>query len=160
MNIYENDRDKLLTQVDSLQNMLSFVEKLQSYDEKTLTVPIKSGKWSIREIVGHLYYWDSYVIESMIPHVAADAVLPPFPNPAVYNRAAIASLEGRRATRMMGEFITVRKLLMKQMSSLDDKVTFKVRGSKKTFTTKEIVDMFSKHDKHHQEQMETFLSKD
>lgn len=158
MSTYENNRDKMMTQVDSLQNMLSFVEKLQSYDEKTLTVLIKPGKWSIREIIGHLYYWDSYLMESMIPRVAKDAALPPFPNHAVFNRAAIASLEGRRVSRMLEGFITARKLLIEQISSIDNQVTFKVRGSEETFTTKKFVDMFSKHDKHHQEQIETFLS--
>ena len=157
MSKYGKEQKKIATQVDALQNMLSFVEKLQSYDEKTLTVSIKPGKWSIREIVGHLYYWDRYLMESMIPRVAKDAVLPPFPNPAVYNRAAIASLEGRKVSRIMERFITGRKFLIQQISFLDDQLTFNVRGSEETFTTMKFVDMFSEHDKHHQEQMERFL---
>ncbi|WP_280768855.1 DinB family protein [Salipaludibacillus daqingensis] len=158
MSTYENDRTNRTTDVNELQKILFLAENLKSYDEKTLTIPIAPGKWSVREIVGHLYYWDSYLMESMIPHMAQDAVLPPFPNPAVYNRAAIASLEGRRATRLIEEFINARKLLMEQLATLDDQMTFNIRGSEKSFTTKEIVDMFTKHDNHHQEQIETFLS--
>ncbi|WP_416148296.1 DinB family protein [Salipaludibacillus sp. HK11] len=158
MYIYENDRNKMTTQADSLQNMVSFVEKLQRYDEKTLTIPIKPGKWSTREIIGHLYYWDRYLIEAMIPHIAEGAVLPPFPNHDVYNRAAIASLEGRNASRIIDGFISGRKLLIEQISSLDDKIAFKIRGSEEIFTTDKIIDKFFKHDKLHQGQIETFLS--
>ncbi|RKL69237.1 hypothetical protein CR203_04190 [Salipaludibacillus neizhouensis] len=158
MSTYRNDQVKMTTEVESLRNMLSYVEHLQSYDAKMLTVPIKSGKWSIREIIGHLYYWDSYLMESVIPRLAQDASLPPFPYPAVYNRAAIASLEGRKVSRILEGFITSRKLLIEQIMSLDDQMTFKIRGSEETFTTNKLVDMFSKHDMHHQEQMESFLT--
>ncbi len=145
------------SRTEGLHEMVVFSESLLNYDEKTLTTPVKPGKWSIREIMGHLYYWDRLIMESMVPLMKNGAVLPPFPNPDIYNLAAIASLEGRRALRIIEEFISVRKEFIRQLEKTEQEAVFRISGSKDESSTEKIAAFLTKHDKHHREQMETFL---
>ncbi|WP_147803267.1 DinB family protein [Alkalicoccus halolimnae] len=145
------------TETKELETIIPFAEKLQELNEKTLTTPVQPGKWSIREIIGHLYYWDRYLLEAMIPHMHEGGVLPPFPNPSVYNRAAIASLEGRRATRIVEEFLAVRHSLVEHLAGMDPAASFRLSGTEEIYTPERMIKKFAMHDVHHQKQMEIYL---
>ncbi|MFA9555745.1 DinB family protein [Evansella sp. AB-rgal1] len=44
-------------------NMVDYISRLKELPEDILCQPIKEGKWSIIQIVGHLYYWDKFNLE-------------------------------------------------------------------------------------------------
>ncbi len=67
--------------------------------------PIREGKWSIREIVGHLYYWDKYNLEIMVPKMANGANLPPFPNHDQHNEEAMSYLRDSTVESIISEFM-------------------------------------------------------
>lgn len=143
--------------VQELEKMLSFAEQLQSYDNRMLTLPIQPGKWSIREITAHLYYWDRHMTESVMPQAADGAVLSPLPYPEIFNRAAVASLEGRAASAIISNFIEVRKGFIEQIKELSEETHFIIRGTNGEFSRSRIIQMFAEHDQHHKQQMHDFL---
>ncbi|SDO18829.1 DinB family protein [Alkalicoccus daliensis] len=140
-----------------LENMKSFTEKLKMENNNVLNIPVKPGKWSTREIIGHLYYWDSYISESIVPFLNQGRTLPPFPNHNVFNRAAVAALEGRSAGRIIDSFIEGRIRLIEQLEAAGHAAEVKLQGAEETLTVHKIINIFSSHDSHHQKQIEEFL---
>lgn len=143
--------------IDELYSMLHFAEHLQQVEKKKLVIPVKPGMWSIREIIGHLYYWDRYMMEFVLPKAEPDAVLTPMPHPAIYNRAAIASLEGRNATRIIENFIAVRTVFIEELQAMDDDIRFTISRTEGEFSRSRMIEMFAAHDLHHEKQMKEFL---
>lgn len=141
----------------SLEKMRNYAKTLKKENEKVLNTPVKPGKWTTREIIGHLYYWDSYISESVLPFLNEKRTLPPFPNHDVFNRAAIASLEGRSAGRILTSFIEGRIRLIEQLKSADKAAEVHMQGAEDTYTVERIVTMFSAHDDHHRKQIVQFL---
>ncbi|ASA22455.1 hypothetical protein [Paenibacillus donghaensis] len=71
------------------RNTIEEISMLKEIDEHKLLDPIKEGKWSIREIVGHLYYWDKFILEQHVPSIAQGANLIAFPDHDFHNNEAI-----------------------------------------------------------------------
>jgi hypothetical protein len=65
------------------------VRKLKDIPEAALLNPIQLGKWSIREIIGHLFYWDKFILEQQVPHFSKNASLPPFNDYELHKQEAI-----------------------------------------------------------------------
>ncbi|WP_227872308.1 DinB family protein [Paenibacillus albus] len=76
--------------MNQFEDMIEAFLALKNYPESVLTDPISEGKWSIREIVGHLFYWDKLSLETMVPLMVHGATLPPFPNNDLHNEEGIS----------------------------------------------------------------------
>ncbi|CAM3865887.1 DinB family protein [Alkalicoccus chagannorensis] len=146
--------------IERLQAMEARVKELSAYPEQTLRRPYTPGKWSPRDIIGHLYYWDRYLLDSMLPAVQEGAVLPPFPHDDVFNQAALASLEGRSASWVMEQFLDTREEVRQAFTGIGEDVTFSVRGSDEAWNRQLLVTMFADHDEHHDTQLAAFLDRE
>ncbi|WP_373277925.1 DinB family protein [Amphibacillus sediminis] len=62
------------------------VQDIDIDPEASLCQPIKEGKWSVIQIVGHLYYWDKFNLEQMIPYMDEGVDLPEFPDQDQHNQ--------------------------------------------------------------------------
>ncbi|WP_077596128.1 DinB family protein [Oceanobacillus kimchii] len=144
----------LITEYEETANN---VARLKQYDEETLTTPIKKGKWSIREIVGHIYYWDRFHLIKMLPNMTHGADLPPFPDHDQHNEEALEFLQDKSAKEIMDMFIEKRKEFIEEITTIDKGSKFTIGGSKRQFTTDSFLKIFIKHDKHHIKQIEGFL---
>jgi len=49
-----------MTKINQFDGMVESFLGLKEYSEEVLNEPISEGKWSIRESVGHLLYWDKF----------------------------------------------------------------------------------------------------
>ncbi|MFD1607401.1 DinB family protein [Oceanobacillus luteolus] len=96
--------------------------------------PISEGKWTIREIVGHLYYWDKYNLEIMVPKMANGVNLPPFPDHDQHNKEAISYLRDNTVESIIDAFIETRKELIKRISEIEEDARFTIGEGKRQFS--------------------------
>ncbi|MFC4403829.1 DinB family protein [Gracilibacillus xinjiangensis] len=135
------------------------VLKLKETSRTKLCEAIREGKWSIREIVGHLYYWDKFNLEKMVPLMVQDADLPKFPDHDQHNEEAVTFLKDYSVETIIDNFVVTRKELTERISSLDGDVRFTIGGGKRKFSGESFVKIFIKHDAHHLKQINEKLHK-
>ncbi len=129
------------------------VLKLTETSSIKLCEAISEGKWSIREIVGHLYYWDKFNLEKMVPLMDQDADLPKFPDHDQHNEEAMTFLKDYSVETIIDNFVVTRKELSERLSSIDGEVRFTIGGGKRKFSGESFVKIFVKHDAHHLKQI-------
>ncbi|MFD2045270.1 DinB family protein [Ornithinibacillus salinisoli] len=131
--------------------------KLKDASETELGKPISKGKWSIREIVGHLLYWDKYNLEKMVPLMAEGANLPEFPDHDEHNREAITFLKDYSVEKIIDHFAMTRRDLLKSITNLDGDIRFTIGGGKRKFSVESFIKIFLEHDIHHLKQINNLL---
>ncbi|ETI67121.1 DinB family protein [Neobacillus vireti] len=146
---------------DMQGKFLSTIKKVEDYKklpESVLTKPIKENKWPIREIIGHLFYWDKYNLENMVPEMTNQAILPSFPNHDSYNADAINYINRfESAEKVIEAFVITRKELTSKLRNINANITFSIQGEPKIFNINSFVEIFLEHDLHHLNQIEVFL---
>lgn len=135
------------------EETLDTVMKLKEVNEDTLIEPISEGKWSIRDIVGHLFYWDKYNLEKMVPLMVSGANLPHFPDHDQYNKESILSLKDSSVESIIDAFIETRKELIGNISKVEEDVRFTIGKGKRQFSSESFIKMFLEHDIHHLQQI-------
>ena len=135
------------------EETINAIKKLKDVQESQLIEPISKGKWSIREIVGHLYYWDKYNLEKMVPKMANGANLPQFPNHDQHNKEAISYLRDHSVEFIINAFIKTRKELIESISKVEEDVRFTIGKGKRQFSGESFIKIFVKHDIHHLQQI-------
>ncbi len=124
--------------------------------ETELIKPVSKGKWSIKEIIGHIYFWDLFLLENMVPEMKDNGVLPDFPDHDSYNEKAMESIKSFKDTNSLIEaFVITRNKLMDKMESLDQEVTFTIGKNKRNYTPESFLRMFVEHDMHHIKQIKS-----
>ncbi|MFD1413222.1 DinB family protein [Oceanobacillus jeddahense] len=134
------------------------VSKLKELDEQTLVTPIKENAWSIREIIGHMYYWDDSNLHNMISQMQNGANLPAFPNHDAQNEKAIQSLEGQTVYQIIDLFLARREDFLEAIRKVDKQDRFTIGNGKRAFSSESFVKIFVKHDAHHLKQIDYFLA--
>lgn len=134
------------------------VSKLKEADEQSLVTPIKKNTWSIREIIGHMYYWDDYNLHNMVSQMYHGANLPAFPGHDAQNEEAIQSLEGQSVYQIIDLFIERREELLDAVRKVDKQDRFTIGNGKRAFSAESFVKIFVKHDAHHLKQIDNFLA--
>ena len=134
------------------------ISKLKDIQESQLLEPISKKKWSIREIVGHLYYWDKYNLEIMVPKMKNGATLPEYPNHDQHNAEAISFLSGQSVKSIISAFVVTRKELIESISKEEGNVRFTIGKGKRQFTVECFIKIFLKHDIHHVQQINEKLN--
>lgn len=140
------------------EDTLEVIQKLKEVQESQLRDPISKGKWSIREIIGHLYYWDKYNLEKMVPAMTNGANLPQFPNHDQHNEEAVTYLIDYSVEAIIDAFIETRKELIESISKVGEDVRFKIGNGKREFSGESFIKIFVKHDIHHLQQINEKLS--
>ncbi|WP_246001102.1 DinB family protein [Oceanobacillus piezotolerans] len=141
------------------KKMIDTIMELKEVPEEILREPIKEGKWSIIQIVGHLYYWDKFNLEKMIPYMADGGDLPKFPDHDQHNEEAMSFIKDYSVDSIIDSFALTRKELNERISSLGKDVRFTVGGGKREFSRESFIKIFIKHDAHHLKQIDEKLQK-
>ncbi len=139
--------------------MIDSIVDLKEISEERLCEPIKEGKWSIIQIVGHLYYWDKFNLEKMIPYMADGVDLPKFPDHDQHNEEAMSFIKEYSAESLIESFIITRKELNERISRVGKDVRFTIGGGKRKFSGESFIKIFIKHDSHHLKQINEKLQK-
>ncbi|WP_277584932.1 DinB family protein [Psychrobacillus antarcticus] len=144
--------------LEEFEETIDAIKKLKAVQESKLNEPISKGKWSIREIIGHFYYWDKYNLEKMVPIMANGVNLPQFPNHDQHNKEAISYLRDNTVESIIDAFIETRKELIDSVSKVEEDVRFTVGKGKRQFSGESFIKIFLKHDIHHLQQINSKLN--
>lgn len=144
--------------LDQFEKTINAISNLKDVQSSLLLEPISKGKWSIREIVGHLYYWDKYNLEKMVPLMENGAKLPEYPDDDKYNEEAIFYLKNYSVEAIIDLFIETRKELIEITSKVGEDVRFTIGNGKREFSAEHIINIFLKHDIHHLQQINEKLN--
>ncbi|SEB72824.1 DinB family protein [Paenibacillus sp. GP183] len=139
------------------ENAILEVLKLKEIPESSLLKPIQEGKWSVREIIGHLFYWDKFILDHLVPHITNNAVLPPFPDFDLHNQDAIKYIERYNSVvSLIDEFSQTRKQVIEKMFGIKNNIKFTIGTD--NFTKDSFITVFIEHDTHHFKQIWDHLS--
>ncbi|MCS7458559.1 DinB family protein [Paenibacillus doosanensis] len=148
-----------LKAIISYQDTTKEIAMIKENEEYKMLDPIKEGKWSIREIIGHLYYWDKFILEQHIPCMAQGANLIAFPDHDFHNNEGIQYISNfKNMVALIDEFVYTRNQLCEAIDSIKSDIRFTIGSGKRQFTLESYISIFSKHDIHHLEQIRNKLS--
>ncbi|WP_088036443.1 DinB family protein [Evansella clarkii] len=145
--------------LNQFEKMSDSILELKETDETKLSEPVKEGKWSIRQIVGHLYYWDNFNLEKMVPYMIDGADLPAFPDHDQHNEEAMSFITDHSTEDLIDSFVTTRKELAERISGVGKDVRFTIGGGKRKLSAESFIKIFLKHDEHHLRQINQKLQK-
>jgi uncharacterized damage-inducible protein DinB len=135
-----------------------YFQSLHSLPEETLIKETEPNKWSIREIIGHIYYWDKFLLDVMVPQMLEGASLPEFPDHDSYNEKAMKHIIKFTSTKeLLDEFALIRERLLHKIEALPEDTAFTIGKGKRSFSPERFLAMFVEHDDHHIKQIEAFL---
>ncbi|SIS62871.1 DinB family protein [Salimicrobium flavidum] len=136
---------------------LNQVHSLENLTEEQWRTPIAEGKWTIAEVVGHLIPWDKYFIGRIPKIINEEDELPYFAIEEVNGEASVHSKNSSKE-KIIHEFLDVRKLLIAQISDLDDKLWEReFHVGDETFSLYEDLSRLVKHDEDHFAQIDRVL---
>ncbi|TCZ79391.1 DinB family protein [Paenibacillus albiflavus] len=143
-----------LKAIINYQDTTKEIATLKEIEEYKMLDPIKEGKWSIREIIGHLHYWDKFILEQHIPFMAQGANLIAFPDHDSHNNEGIQYISSfKNVAALIDEFVYTRNQLFEAIHSIKSDIRFTIGSGKRQFTIESYIGIFSKHDIHHLEQI-------
>ncbi|RXJ04260.1 DinB family protein [Anaerobacillus alkaliphilus] len=133
---------------------------LSKLPEVMLVTPLKEGKWSCKEIIGHIFYWDKFILEEMVSKMVQGGVLPTFPDHDVFNLEAIEYISNYDVNQAFEKFRLTRKELLEQIALVPSDVRFTLGKGKRQFSTDSFLKMFVGHDQTHLKQIYEFLEEE
>jgi uncharacterized damage-inducible protein DinB len=134
------------------ENAIPQVLKLKEIPESSLLKPIQEGKWSVRDIIGHLFYWDKYILDHLVPHITNNAILPPFPDINFHNQEAIKYIERYNSViSLIDAFSQTRKQVIEKMLCIENNIKFTIGTG--NFSKDSFITIFTEHDTHHMKQI-------
>jgi uncharacterized damage-inducible protein DinB len=139
------------------ENAIPEVLKLKEIPDSSLLKPIQEGKWSVRDIIGHLFYWDKFILDHLVPHITNNAILHSLPDPKLLNQEAIKYIERYNSViSLIDEFSQTRKQVIEKMSCIENNIKFTIGTN--NFSKDSFITIFTEHDAHHLKQIWDNLS--
>ncbi len=143
--------------ITQYKDNLEEIMDLASLPEDKLLAPIQEGKWSIKEIIGHIFYWDKFILEEMVPHMEQGGVLIAFPDHDLHNHEAVKYITNFQVQEVFEQFANTRNELLDKVSLIPNDVRFTIGKGKRKFSTDSFLKMFVSHDQTHVKQIYEFL---
>ncbi|MGR6542570.1 DinB family protein [Paenibacillus tundrae] len=105
---------KLLDQFEDFNEFVKFI------DDITWEKLISPGKWTVKEVVAHLWNWDTYTLNTMLPNIKDQVKLPGFVDHDTENLKAIKKAkEFKYRESMIKTFIETRTHLVNHLHKVD-----------------------------------------
>lgn len=141
------------------KQFIKFVEELSKLDETVLRQPMQQGKWSIIEVVGHLQFWDQFVVEKRLPFIFSDKELPASPKVGDVNDDAAVRARNNPPIITFEHFISTRTQLVNLLTNLPKEVwQNQICLNQKQIPFYDYVKGLLEHDLHHKRVVDEFLS--
>lgn len=109
------EKEKIL---NHYKQSVEFVEKLKELTNSIWFQPISENKWSICEIIGHLIYWDRFIIEKRFPYLTLENQQLEIPNVQEMNKQAAIESKRKMKDVVVKEFVDERYKLIGLLSNL------------------------------------------
>ncbi|GAE29622.1 DinB family protein [Halalkalibacter hemicellulosilyticus] len=141
-------------QLIQFQQTMDEVKRLKEKSTEFLLQPIAKGKWSTKEVIAHMYYWDEYILKQMVPNLADGARLQAFPDHDEHNEKGLELVKDYTAEQVIDLFLETREKLVRELETVDDRIRFMIGAGKRRFSIESFVTIFVKHDAHHLKQIQ------
>lgn len=102
------------------EKSIRWLEQLFSVTDKQWRTPIKQGKWTVAEVIGHFIPWDDFVINERMPLLFTDELLAKGPNVQQMNAAAASSSRQQSKEHTLQALLNSRRLLLQLLDGLSD----------------------------------------
>ncbi|MGF2615883.1 DinB family protein [Rossellomorea vietnamensis] len=151
---------------ESLREYNDFLKEVVSPNENQAEISIAEGSWSIKQIITHMYRWDLYLLEEVLPSAVAKKEVS-FPSHNEYNAESQEYSKTVGIEDLLQQSILLRGQLIKELETekfkimLDEPIT--VNGlthcpnTKTRYSLTYLMHEFVDHDKHHTWQITDFL---
>lgn len=149
----------LIMDIEELKELLFFIEEVNQDNTIRWDIPIGDGKWSINEIISHIWLWDKYSLNLMLPMVRQGVVLR-FIDQSVINSNAEAFAKTLPHKNELIELLKeTRKELITDCKKIQEKNIHFYIGKKEHNIATFVSKFITSHDKHHIKQIEEFIQR-
>lgn len=150
--------------LNQLNSLIDWYKSLPSNDEELMNKPIAEGKFSIKEIIAHLYRWDEFLLSVGIPSIIESGKID-FPNFHDYNFESAKLVSKKGIEEVLTQAIKTRESLVNCFLNNEEYALKRISMNGKThiantekhYTFYYLIEDFSEHDQHHKKQIENFL---
>jgi hypothetical protein len=143
--------------IQELKDLIFFIERLSRESNVDWSVPINPRKWCINEIISHIWLWDKYSLDLMLPLMREGATLRFIDQGAINSNAESFSRTLKNSNELIHIFNKTRNKLINNSAAIDNKIQFYV--GKKEYNIESYIKKFiTSHDQHHMQQIEEFLN--
>lgn len=148
--------------INEFAGFISYVESLQNLPDKIWIQPIAPGKWTLKELVCHLWNWDHFSLNNMIPLMDDGAKLPEFINIEEHNKAARELAKSfKNVSELIDIFVNTRKEMIQLLEEKYDKsARFTIGNGKRQYSFDSYIGIFTHHDEQHKKQIEDMKTKE
>jgi hypothetical protein len=148
----------LLTEIDRLKQFCDWINEhaIMISDEKWFS-PIKAEKWSIHQIIGHLFFWDQYTLEELAPKMTSGLELFFIDVQVLNDQSKLFSDEIKTKEEMLKRFVEKRATLIEYFKEhADGKLIFTLHDH--PYSQAKYLHIFTEHDQEHRIQIEEYLN--
>lgn len=140
-------------------DFLTWVEKLRGTCNELWLKPISTSKWSLREILTHIMYWDRNSLDVVVPNMVESARLSFVDIEKLNQEAALFAQSYTDLNVLIGDVLKTRLQLLELLKEkYNDSIQFTIDN--KNYTFEKFVNVFIHHDEHHIKQVEAFLEQE
>ncbi|MED3571286.1 DinB family protein [Cytobacillus praedii] len=140
------------------EHSIQWVKELEQLSEEQWRTPIKEGKWTIAEIIGHLIPWDEFIVNDRLPYFFKDIELPKGPDAQMLNDQAASESRIRTKEETIERFAATRQTLLTALHEMDDHLWSKeLIIGKSTLSLASYFQGMVEHDNHHFEQIKKVI---
>lgn len=147
--------------IDEFTDFVSFVEKLRRVDHDKWNTPIAKGKWSPKEIIAHIAFWDKFFLEEFFQKInSGEKVIFQLPDFEIFNRRAIDWAKEKSKSEIIDLTIQYRNEVIYHINSFSEKVFTKEhnRAGNYKISAYTYLTTFIPHDQHHMTQIKKHLN--
>lgn len=144
--------------VQQLKDLVSFIEEVTEDNNIELDQSIEIGKWSISEIISHIWLWDKYSLDLMLPVVRQGVTLNFVEHTAINSNAESFAKTLQNKAELIQLFKKTRKELIAKCNSINEDLSFYV-GKREYNIVSYVQKFISSHDDHHMKQIKGYIEK-
>ena len=162
-------KNELITNIK--KERVNLEESIRKFSVEQLDTSLSENKWSIKDIIGHITYWDyqgtewiKNIVEGKIPDIIwakKNSIKELRQKQAEINAKILNENKKKSYTRILEEFTQSYNLLLETIGKLTDgqiQKNFEFNYSEDPISTKQILNWRKNHYKSHREQLEKMFS--
>ncbi len=143
--------------LEPFEEMADWASHLTSIPDDLWLLPMEEGKWSIAEVISHLYLWDRFIHEERLMKLSESEFTKPDPI-STNQKASEFGKSGIRKEELLTLYIDSRRQLCHAIRSLGDDISVRpLKIGKTVISLPDYVSGMVEHDEHHRMQMVQFL---